>query len=91
MNSHQRVLSIMNNEMDHKAMMFNIAVNFPDVVYDAYVSLYGQSPDQVIIRMANSGSTKIQCVKQYRELVDCGLKEAIDHVASLYPFPCAYR
>lgn len=90
MNSHQRVLSILNKEMDHKAMLFEIAINHPDVVYDTYVRVYGESPDQVIIRMANCGSNKVQCVKQYRELVNCGLKEALDHVASLYPFPQNY-
>ena len=87
MNNYSAVIDILSGKINHEKLIFEIAKKNPKAVVDAYERINGPRTDSEIIGMAKSGSSKITCIKRYRELTGAGLKESKYHVESLYPFP----
>lgn len=82
-----RKLPEMNAE-ETTLMLYEVAKIDPSVFVHAYhrSGIDSKSLDLELALMASSGDTLIPCIKKYREVTRCGLREAKEYVESLNLF-----
>lgn len=86
MNYYEQAIEILSKKPDTDRLIFEIAKKKPKTIVDAYERIHGPMIDTQIINMAKAGSSRIDCIKKYRQLTGVGLQEAKKHVEAIYNF-----
>jgi ribosomal protein L7/L12 len=86
MNYYAEAIQILSAKPGWEKIVYEVASKNPKAIVDAHERLNGPLIATKIKEMAEGGQSKIQCIKEYRNLTGAGLKDSKEYVERLHSF-----
>jgi ribosomal protein L7/L12 len=86
MNYYATAIDVLSKCSSSELLLFEVAKKNPGAIISAYERMNGPLIESKIKAMAQAGTSKIMCIKEYRFLTGAGLKDAKEAVERIHNF-----